>query len=104
MQENLRESQISNGARRRSLKRVAMCAFLVFLSMSCSNQEGAREFDTGEETVNANVRTGVAPQADTEAAVIETDYGRIVIELYPNIAPQAVARFKQLIREAFTTA
>jgi cyclophilin family peptidyl-prolyl cis-trans isomerase len=91
-----------NGVRRFKLWKQAMsCAVFVVLSlmMSCSSSQ-TRDFDTNEnETANANVTTGVTPQADTEAAVIETDYGRIVIELYPNIAPQAVARFKQLVRE-----
>lgn len=77
------------------------CAFFVLLSFSCGNQTAVRDFDADDESLNANVRTGVAPQADAEAAVIETDYGRIVIELYPNIAPQMVARFKQLVREGF---
>ncbi|HEY1404338.1 MAG TPA: peptidylprolyl isomerase, partial [Pyrinomonadaceae bacterium] len=49
----------------------------------------------------ANVKTGVTPEADAEAAVIETDFGRIVIELYPNVAPQMVARFKKLASEGF---
>jgi cyclophilin family peptidyl-prolyl cis-trans isomerase len=47
------------------------------------------------------VKKGVKPQADAEVAVIDTDYGKIVIELYPNIAPKMVDRFKQLIREGF---
>jgi len=38
---------------------------------------------------------------DTEVAVIETDYGRIVFEFYPQDAPKHVANFKKLAREGF---
>lgn len=45
------------------------------------------------------------PIADNEIAVIEMEnsraFGTIKIELYSNIAPQAVARFKELAREGF---
>lgn len=47
------------------------------------------------------VKTGVKPEADAEAAVVETNYGRLVIELYPNLAPKMVERFKTLAREGF---
>ncbi|HXG66304.1 MAG TPA: peptidylprolyl isomerase [Blastocatellia bacterium] len=36
-----------------------------------------------------------------EVAVIETNYGRIVIEFFPNDAPRHVANFKKLTREKF---
>ena len=49
----------------------------------------------------ASVKTGAKPEPDAEAAVVETNYGRIVIELYPNVAPKHVERFKQLAREGF---
>jgi cyclophilin family peptidyl-prolyl cis-trans isomerase len=43
---------------------------------------------------------GRADTAD-ELAVIETNYGPIVIEFYPNSAPMNIASFKQLAREGF---
>src|SRR5215213_1446953 len=52
---------------------------------------------------NAEVKKGVAPVADNEIAVIEMEngaaYGTIKMELYSNIAPKMVERFKELARE-----
>src|SRR5215213_4197615 len=49
---------------------------------------------------NAEVKKGVAPVADNEIAVIEMEngsaFGTIKMELYSNIAPKMVARFKEL--------
>ena len=51
---------------------------------------------------NGDVKTAVKPTPDAQVAVIETaDYDRIVIELYPNVAPKHVERFKKLISEKF---
>jgi cyclophilin family peptidyl-prolyl cis-trans isomerase len=80
---------------------IAVCVFA--FSFSACNEKGT---NTTSNDSNANAaksadaKTGVKPQADTEVAVIETaDYGRIVIELYPNVAPKMVERFKKLISE-----
>jgi cyclophilin family peptidyl-prolyl cis-trans isomerase len=55
-----------------------------------------------EDSANANIKRGEKPQPDDQVAVIETpDYGNIVIELYPNLAPQMVARFKKLVQARF---
>ncbi len=49
-----------------------------------------------------NIKTGVKPLPDDELAVIETaDFGTIKLELYSNVAPQMVARFKELASAGF---
>jgi len=81
-----------------------LIVFTLFLasafSLSCSGTKSVAN------KTNANapeVKKGVAPVADSEAAVIEMEnagaYGTIKIELYSNIAPLMVARFKELAKE-----
>ncbi len=52
-----------------------------------------------------SLKTGITPIPDEEVAVIEMEneaaYGKIIIELYSNIAPEMVKRFKELAREGF---
>ena len=55
-------------------------------------------------TKTAEVKKGVKPIADSEVAIIEMEqpvYGKFTIELYSNIAPEMVKRFKELAREGF---
>ncbi|HYR74483.1 MAG TPA: peptidylprolyl isomerase [Pyrinomonadaceae bacterium] len=85
----------------------AFLAALMFLFpfFSACNEKTT---DTTNKESNANaaaapdVKSAVKPQPDAQVAVIETtDYGRIVLELYPNVAPKMVERFKKLIGEKF---
>ncbi|QQS33280.1 MAG: peptidylprolyl isomerase [Acidobacteriota bacterium] len=54
---------------------------------------------------SADVKRGIQPVADPEVAVIEMEnsaaYGKITMELYSNIAPKMVERFKQLATEGY---
>jgi cyclophilin family peptidyl-prolyl cis-trans isomerase len=70
---------------------------------SCGGGGGtqSKASDELEGASGAPVKRGVKPEPDAEAAVIETDYGKIVVELYPNVAPQMVERFKTLARQGF---
>lgn len=85
----------------------ARCVFALCLCGVLFGVAGCDQKPT--ETANANVgavdksrvKRGVKPEPDAEVAVLETEYGRIVIELYPNIAPKMVERYKQLVREGF---
>lgn len=73
-------------------------AGLVFITASCKNKPAANTSAAPE------IKKGVAPIADPEIAVIEMEnpvYGTIKLELYSNIAPKMVARFKELAKEGF---
>ena len=71
---------------------------LLFIIGGCSKNPASNR------SANADVKKGVAPVADNEIAVIEMEnpaYGAIKLELYSNIAPKMVERFKELAREGF---
>ena len=67
---------------------------------SCENKQSANT-----NSATPEIKSGVKPVADNEVAVIEMEnqaaYGTITIELYSNIAPKMVARFKELAKEGF---
>ena len=70
--------------------RILIFTLLAFFLAGCSNP------------TRSKILKGVAPAPDPEVAVIEMEepvYGKITIELYPNIAPEMVKRFKELARE-----
>lgn len=74
--------------------------FSLLFALSCGN-------DTKKPAnipAKPDVKTGVAPVADDEVAIIEMEnpaYGKMKLELYSNIAPKMVARFKELAKEGF---
>lgn len=76
---------------------------LLAIALLCACGAGSNSNRAAGTSTNGEVKKGVAPVADDEVAVIEMEnsaaYGTIKIELYSNIAPKAVARFKELARE-----
>lgn len=77
---------------------LAISAILVF-SFACDKKTSPKT----NSNSTAEIKKGVTPVADPEIAVIEMEnsaaFGTIKIELYSNIAPKMVARFKELAKE-----
>jgi cyclophilin family peptidyl-prolyl cis-trans isomerase len=89
---------------KRSATKVLIALMFLILSFSACNDKNSNTTSNANSNnaKDSNVKAGVKPQPDAQVAVIETaDYGPIVIELYPNVAPQMVDRFKKLISEKF---
>jgi peptidylprolyl isomerase len=81
----------------KSIILMILAAALVLGVNGCNKKPAA-----SNKSAPAEIKKGVAPVADPEIAVIEMEtpvYGTIKLELYSNIAPQMVARFKELARE-----
>lgn len=79
------------------LKILFLIATLLF-TFSCDQKPAASKKPP-------EIKKGVAPIADPEVAVIKMEnseaYGKITLELYSNIAPEMVKRFKELAKEGF---
>jgi cyclophilin family peptidyl-prolyl cis-trans isomerase len=80
-------------------------AIILFISLAVTLFFTGCDGNTANSNKNASpvIKRGVAPVADNEIAVIALEnasaYGTIKIELYSNIAPKMVERFKELARE-----
>lgn len=79
---------------------ILAAVFFIACNQAKTSNSNSKTAETPSE-----VKKGVAPVADNEIAVIEMEnaaaFGTIKIELYSNIAPEMVARFKELAREGF---
>jgi peptidyl-prolyl cis-trans isomerase B (cyclophilin B) len=81
----------------RNILKIITVVLLMTLLISCN-----RDSSKMTPPKTADVKKGVKPVPDNEVAVIEMEqpvYGKFTIELYSNVAPQMVARFKELAKE-----
>jgi cyclophilin family peptidyl-prolyl cis-trans isomerase len=84
------------------IKRISffLVSAIFAFALACGG-DGNKANSNAKPTASAEVKKGVKPVADNEVAVIETDFGPIKMELYSNIAPKMVARFKELAKEGY---
>lgn len=82
---------------------IVLFIFSIAVFAACDKKKAANKPASAEPEVQKNAM----PKPDDELAVIEMEepaYGTIKIELYSNIAPKMVARFKELSKEGFYNA
>lgn len=84
---------------------ILLLALICAFSFSCNKPDGG---SAGLPKNDANgkppFQKDAKPVIDAEVAVIEMEepaFGKITLELYPNVAPKMVARFKELIKAGF---
>src|SRR6185503_4762419 len=88
--------------KRTSAKLLVLVALLTLSFTACNDKTPNSNGNANAGNQPGAVKPATKPQADAQVAVIETaDYGKIVVELYPNVAPKMVERFKKLISEKF---
>ncbi|MCW5958663.1 MAG: peptidylprolyl isomerase [Pyrinomonadaceae bacterium] len=79
-------------------------AFILVSAFVLAACDGKTVSNSANSASKPEVKEGVEPKADDEIAVIEMAepaFGTIKIELYSNIAPEMVKRFKELAKEGF---
>jgi cyclophilin family peptidyl-prolyl cis-trans isomerase len=87
---------------KKSLIVLVICTIAALAACNSNSANKSANKKPGQAT--ADFKKGVTPVADAEVAVFEMQepaYGTVKIELYSNVAPLAVARFKELIKEGF---
>lgn len=88
--------------KRTSAKLLVLVALLTLSFTACNDKNPNSNGNANAGNQPGAVKPATKPQPDAQVAVIETaDYGKIVVELYPSVAPKMVERFKKLISEKF---
>jgi cyclophilin family peptidyl-prolyl cis-trans isomerase len=85
---------------KRNLPIILVLSLVILSALSCDKKAANKPVSAKKP----EVKKGITPIADSEIAVIEMQepaFGKIKMELYSNIAPEMVKRFKDLAKEGF---
>ena len=77
-----------------------ICALSLALSLSVSFAAETNKTETPKAAAKDETKPAPAP-ATKEVAVVKTSEGEIVLELYPDVAPNHVENFKKLAKKGF---
>ncbi len=83
---------------------IAATALIGCNNKATTSTSGNKSASKSAPRAEADYQKGVTPVADPEIAVFEMEnpaYGTFKMELYSNVAPKMVARFKELIKEGY---
>ena len=85
---------------------VVLAAMLSLLIVSCSKKEKAKTFPVLTPEQIAKIQQEMRnlpeePVSKDEVGVIETNYGKIVIKFFPDVAPHTCANFKKLANHGY---
>jgi peptidyl-prolyl cis-trans isomerase A (cyclophilin A) len=86
------------------MKRFVLPAILIGATLASSCSDSTTNRAASNSKASPEIKKGVNPIPDAEAVLIEMEtpaYGSMKIELYSNIAPKAVERFKTLVKEGY---
>jgi len=76
-----------------------ICAMTLALSLNVSFGEGTNKTETAKPAAKEDAKP--AAPAAKEVAVIKTSEGEMVLEFYPDVAPNHVENFKKLAKKGF---
>jgi cyclophilin family peptidyl-prolyl cis-trans isomerase len=78
--------------------------FVIFISLFTFGCEADNTASSGSSSSAPSVKKAPpipALQPGEEIVVIETDFGKVKVQLFPDVAPRHVENFKKLINEGF---
>lgn len=80
---------------------VLLLGWAVLTTVSSAQEETGEPVTQDIQVESADSQPKEATEVVDEVGVIETDFGVMVVEFFDDIAPNHVARFKELAREGF---
>ncbi len=81
---------------------IILSAMLMLCFVSCEEQHLAPSLSDIDLTATSSMDNIKETDKETDYVIIDVkDYGKIVIRLFPNVAPKTVANFKKLIEQKF---